>query len=143
MCEICINRSCSKADILLRRTDKFGPVCFINAFLSPISKAETQKRTLFQTDNFSQFSDKKVTCLTPTRIKLDIFVNFLKENIFLHFKTIIFLISPFSSSTILLSRTLYLFFLSCPLQPTKSCFVSLKVISNSDLQTIHHSSMNY
>ena len=89
VCEICINRSCSKADILLRRTDTFGPVCFINAFLSPISK---------------------VTCLTPTRIKLDIFVNFLKENIFLHFKTIIFLISYFSSSAILSSRTLYLFF---------------------------------
>ena len=111
VCEICINWSCSKTEILLRRTDTFGPVCFIYAFLSPISKAETLKRTLLQTDNFFQSSDKKVTCLTPTRIKLDIFVKFLKENIFLHFKTIIiFLISYFSLSVILLSRTLYLFF---------------------------------
>ena len=76
----------------------FGPVCFIYSFLSPISKAETLKKT---------FKDKKVTCLTPTRIKLDIFVKFLKENIFLHFKTtIVFLISYF----LLLDRTLYPFF---------------------------------
>ena len=44
VCEICINRSCSKAEILLRRTDRFGPVCFIYAFFSPISKAETLKK---------------------------------------------------------------------------------------------------
>ena len=68
MCEICINRSCSKAEILLKRTDAFGPVCFIHAFLSPISKAETLKRTLLRTDNYFQPSDKKVTCLSPTRI---------------------------------------------------------------------------
>ena len=110
VCEICINRSCSKTEILLRRTDTFGPVCFIYAFLSPISKAETLKRTLLQTDNFFQSSDKKITCLTPTRIKLDIFVKFLKENIFYTLK-----------------------------QPTKSCFVSLKARSDRDLQTMHTS----
>ena len=143
LCEICINRSCSKAEILLRKRDTFGLVCFIYAFLSPISKAETLKRTLLQTDNFFQSSDKKFTCLTPTRIKLDIFVKFLKEEHFLHFKTIIFFdfilfikCDAFESNSVS-------FFLSCSLQPTKSCFVSLKAISDRDLQTIHHPSMNY
>ena len=100
--ETCINRSCSKVEILLRRTDLFDPVCFLCASLSRISKAETVTRTLFQTDNFFQFSDKKVTCLRRTQIKvlgipekqrinLDIFVNFLKKKLlFLHFKAVFF-----------------------------------------------------
>ena len=58
----------------------------------------TVKRTLLQTDNF--FSPQiKATYLTRTQIKilgisekqrtkLDIFVNFLKKKLFLHFKTI-------------------------------------------------------
>ena len=87
----------------------FGPVCFIYDFLSPISKAQTLKRTLLQTDKFFQPSDKIVTCLTSTQIKilgisekqiikLDIFVKFLKERHFFNFKTIItfFFISYFS-----------------------------------------------
>ena len=68
----------------------FDPVCFLYASLSHISKAETVKRTLLQTDNFFQSSDKKVTCLTQTQIKvlgisekqiinLNIFVNILKK----------------------------------------------------------------
>ena len=68
--ETCINRSCSKAETLLRRTDTFDPVCFLYAFLSHISKAEIVKGTLLQKDNFFQSLDKKVTCLTLTQIKL-------------------------------------------------------------------------
>ena len=59
------------------------------ASFSRISKAKSVNRTLFQTDNFFQFSDKKTTCLTRAQIKilgisekqiitLDIFVNFLR-----------------------------------------------------------------
>ena len=100
--ETCINRSCSKVEILLRRTYLFDPVCFLCTSLSRISKAETVKRTLLQRDNFFQFSDKKVTCLRRTQIKvlgipekkiinLDIFVNFLKKKLlFLHFKAVFF-----------------------------------------------------
>ena len=88
--ETCINQSCSKAETLLRRTDTFDPVCFLYASLSHISKVETVKRTLLQTDKFFQSSDKKVTCLTRTqikvlgiskkqRIKSDIFLNVLKK----------------------------------------------------------------
>ena len=100
--ETCINRSCSKAEPLLRRTGTFDPVCFLYVSLSYISKAEIVKRTLLQTDNFFQSSDKKVTCLTRTktkvlgisekqRINLDIFVNFLKKKrFFLHFKIVFF-----------------------------------------------------
>ena len=100
--ETCINRSYFKAETLLRRADTFDPVCFLYASLSRISKAETVKRTLLQTDNFFQSSDKKVTCLTQTQIKVlgisekqrinfDIFVNFLKKKrfFFLHFKKVI------------------------------------------------------
>ena len=103
--ETCINRSCSKAETLLRRTDTFDPVCFLYASLSHISKAETVKRTLLQTDNFFQSSDKKVTCLTRMQIKVlgisekqrinsHILVNFLKKKRallhFLHFKRVLF-----------------------------------------------------
>ena len=98
--ETCINRSRSKAETLLRRTDTFDPVCFLYAFLPLISKAKTVKRTLLQTNNFFSPQIKRASCLTPTqinilgiseeqRIKLDIFVNFLKKNHFLDFKTTI------------------------------------------------------
>ena len=121
--ETCINRSCSKPEILLRRADAFDPVCFLYASLLGISKAETVKRIPLQTDNFFQSSNKKATCLTRTqinilgisekqRIKLDIFVSFLKKKHFLHFKTTINFnfILQFYKSVTLLSRTLYLFF---------------------------------
>ena len=101
--ETCINQSCSKAETLLRRTDIFDPVCFLYASLSHISKVETVKRTLLQTDNFFQSSDKKVTCLMWTQTKIlgiskkqkinpHIFVNVLKKktHLFLYFKTVIF-----------------------------------------------------
>ena len=95
----CINRSCSKAESLLTRTGIFDPVCFLYASLSHISKEETVKRTLLQTDIF-QSSDKKVTCLTQIQIKvlgisekqiinLNIFVNILKKKgFFIYFKTV-------------------------------------------------------
>ena len=94
--ETCINQSCSKAETLLRRTDTFDPVCFLYASLSRISKAETVKKTLLQTDNFFHPSDKKkMTCLTRTQIKVfgisekrrisfDIFVIFLKKKRFFY-----------------------------------------------------------
>ena len=115
--ETCINRSFSKVETLLRRTGTFDPVCFLYASLSRISKVETIKKTLLQTDNFLQSSYKKVTCLTRTQIKvlgisekqrinLDIFVNFLKKKrFFLHFKIVFFFISfcSFWRKAILLS----------------------------------------
>ena len=64
--ETCINRSRSKAETLLRRTDTFDPVCFLYAFLPLISKAKTVKRTLLQTSNFFQSSNKKATCHMQT-----------------------------------------------------------------------------
>ena len=94
--ETSINQSCSKVEILLRRADTFNPVCFLYASLSHISKVETVKRTLLQTDNFCQSSDKKVTCLMWTLIKVlgifkkqrinpDIIVNVLKKKTHLFF----------------------------------------------------------
>ena len=86
-----INRSCSKEETFLRRADTFDPVYFLYASLSHIFKAETIKKTLLQTDNFFQSSDKKVTCLIKIklsgisekqRINLNIFVNFLKKKYF-------------------------------------------------------------
>ena len=148
--------SCSKSETLLRRTDTFDPVCFLYAFLLRISNVTTVKRTLLQTNNFFQSWDKKAISLTPTqtrilgisekqRIKLEILVKFVKKKHFLHLKTIIiyFLISYFSLSAMRFSQTLYLFFLCCSLQPTNSCFISLKAISDKNLQTILHPSMSY
>ena len=91
--ETCIDWSCSKAKTLLRKADTFDLVYFLYASLSRICKVKTVKRRLLQTDNFFQSSEKNVTCLTPTqikileisekqRIKLDIFVNFLKKKHF-------------------------------------------------------------
>ena len=74
---------------MLRRTETFDPVCFLYASPSRISE------TVKMTDNFFQSSDKKVTCLTRTQIKVlgiyekkridfDIFVNFLKKERFFY-----------------------------------------------------------
>ena len=93
--ETWINRSCSKVETLLKRTDTFDPVCFLYASLSRISKAESVKRTLLQADNIFQSSDKRVTCLTRTqiivlrisekqRINLDILFNILKKKRFFY-----------------------------------------------------------
>ena len=76
------------------------PSVFSISSLSRIFKAKTVKKTLLQTDDFLQSSDKKATCFTQAqinisgifekqRIKLKIFVNFLKKKHFLHIKTTI------------------------------------------------------
>ena len=108
---------------MLRRTGTFDPVCFLIASLSRISKAKTVKRTLLQIDNFFQSSDKKATCFKQIqmnitgifekqRIKLNIFVNFLKKTFFYTFKTTFFWISfcSFEGVRFFLSWTLCLFF---------------------------------
>ena len=41
--ETCLNRSCSRAENLLRRTDTFDPICFLYTFLLRISKAKNCK----------------------------------------------------------------------------------------------------
>ena len=82
-------------------TDIFDPVCFLYPSLSRISKAETVKMTLLQTDNFFQSSDKKshlpymdtkvLGIYEKQRTDFDIFFQFSqKETLFLHFKTVFF-----------------------------------------------------
>ena len=67
--ETCLNRSCSKAETLLRRTDTFDPVSFLYAFLSRISKAKNCKEDT-ASDGYFQSSGKNVPCLTQTQIKI-------------------------------------------------------------------------
>ena len=106
----------------LGETDTFDAVCFLFAFLSRISNAKNCKVDTASDGKRFQFSDKKATSLQghfknfrnseKPIIKLDIFFNFLKRKHFLHFKTGMILfdfILQFWRSTILLSRTLYLF----------------------------------
>ena len=154
MCsETCINRSCSKAETLVRRTDMFDPVCFL---YTSLSKAKTAKWDLPQTDNFFQSSHKKSACLTRTqlkilgiskkqRIKLDIFSIFSKRNIVLHFKTAIFVCFHFAvlNECDTFESNSESFFPSFSLHPTNSCFASLKAISDRCLQTIPHPSIYY
>ena len=137
--ETCINRSCSKTEILLRRIDTFDPIWFLHASISRISKEETLKRTFFQS------SDKKATSLTRTkikilgisekqRIKLHIFVSFytLKQQWFL---------ISFCS----FERVRHFWVKLCTFfsQTTNIYFSSLTAIAGRDLQTIFHPSMNY
>ena len=121
--ETCINRSRSKAETLLRRTDTFDPICFLYAFLPLISKAKTVKMTLLQTNNFFQSSNKKATCHMQTNKN---FRNFRetknqighfcqisqKETFFYTLKQQFFFdfILQFWRNAILLSRTLHHFF---------------------------------
>ena len=113
-----------------RRTDTLDFVCFLYASLSHISKVETVKRTLLQTDNFFQSSSnlpdtkKKFINSEKQRIELNIFVKFLKKRLFLPLKTTMIIFDftlQFSGSV------------SCSLQPTNSCFASRKMISDRDL----------
>ena len=55
---------------MFKKTDTFYLVCFLYASLLHISEGETVKRTVLQTDNFFQSSDKKPTCLTRTQRKI-------------------------------------------------------------------------
>ena len=142
--DIFIARSCSKAETLLRRTNALDFVCFLYASLSRISKVETAKRSLLQTDNFFSPKIKKETCLWTQRKILGIprneesiwtFLLHFAKKLFLYFATTMILfdvILQFWKSTILLSRTLYLSFIRCPVQTANSCFASLKAISGRD-----------
>ena len=98
MCETFVNRSCCKTETLLRRTYTFDLVYFLYASLLCISKEKTVWGTLLQTNTFLQTSDKKSTSPILTqikilgiyekqRIKLDIFVNFVKKKQFSRFQT--------------------------------------------------------
>ena len=142
----CVNRSCSKAETLLRRADMFDLVCFLYASLSHISKAETVKRTLFRTDNFYSPQIKKQPALTwmqriflgiPRNKELNwIFLSiFWKRNIFYTLRQQwFFLVSFYSFEGVrYFWLELCIFFTICPLQPTNSCFALLKVISDNDL----------
>ena len=138
---------------MFKKTDTFYLVCFLYASLLHISEGETVKRTVLQTDNFFQSSDKKPTCLTRTQRKIlgiprnrelnwTFLSIFSKRNIFLHFKTTFFLFqfavlnecNSFDSNSLS-------FIPSCSLQPTNNCFCATE--SDIDLQTILHPSMNY
>ena len=147
----CLNRSCSKAETLLRRTDTFDPVSFLYAFLSRISKAKNCKEDTALDGKLFQSSDKKTPCLTRTQKFQELPRNrelnrtflsiFSKRNIFLHFKT--FFLFQF---TVLKECNTFdwnspSFIPSCSLQPTNNCFCATE--SDIDLHTTLHSSTNY
>ena len=98
--ETCLNRSCSKAEPLLRRKAAFDLVSFLYAFLARISKAI--KKTPLQTDNIFSPQIKKHPTLhghknfrnfRETELNWTFLSIFSKRNIFLHFKTTFFFIS--------------------------------------------------
>ena len=147
--ETCLNRSCSKAETLLRKTDKFDPVYFLYAFFSRIFKAKNCKEDTAWDRYLFQCSDKKAPCLTWTRtkilgiseekrIKLDISVNFLKKKCFFTFQNNnFFFISICSFERVQhFWFELCIFIPSCFLQPTNNCFCATE--SDIDLQTILH-----
>ena len=113
--ETCLNRSCSKADTLLRRTDTFDSVYFLYVFLSRISKAKNCKEDTALDGKLFQSSYKKTPCLTRTQkfqefprnreLNWTFLSIFSKRNIFLHFKTTFFFISICSFYSKLLSAT--------------------------------------
>ena len=144
----CLNRSCSKAETLLRRTVTVSqtrfilPVFYMLSFHSFL-KQKTVKRTLLQTDNISSPQIKKHPALTKiSGIPEESFVNFLKKkhfftpqnNIFLFQFAVLKECNTFGSNSLSLV-------LSCPLQPTNNCFCATE--SGIDLQTTLHPSMNY
>ena len=152
----CLNRSCSKAETLLRRTDTFDPVSFLYTFLSRISKAKNCKEDTALDGKLFQSSDKKTPCLTRAqkfqelprnrelnRTFLSIFSkrNTL-QNIFFYFNL------QFWRSATLLTGTRYLLFqVALSNQPTIVC-VPLKAISTftpycTPLRTIGFSSVIY
>ena len=152
MCETFVNRSCCKTETLLRRTYTFDLVYFLYASLLCISKEKTVWGTLLQTNTFLQSSDKKSTSPILTqikilgiyekqRIKLDIFVNFVKKKQFSRFQTNndFFFVSFFEFEGLQYFESNSSSFIpSCSLEPTNSCFALLKVILDRNLQTIFH-----
>ena len=160
-CDTCINRSCSKAETLFRRTDTLDLICFLYASLSHISKAETVKRALLQTDNFFSVIRLKNNLLYPDtkknfrnsekqRIKLNIFVNFLKKKHFFTLQSNIFFNFnlKFWRSATLLTRTRYLLFQVALCNQPTIVFAPLKAISTfkpycTPLWTIGFSTVTY
>ena len=153
MCsETYLNRSCSKAETLLRRADTFDLVCFLYVFLSRISKAKNCKEDTASDGEHFQSSDKKAPCLTRTQkfqefprnreLNWTFLSIFSKRNIFYtskqHFFWFQFAVlkecNTFDSNSLS-------FILSCSLQPTNNSFYATE--SGIDLQTILHPSMNY
>ena len=94
----CLNRSCSKAETLLKRTDTFS----FHAFL----KRKTVRRTLLQTDNIFSPQLNKTPCLTRTQkfqefprngeLNWTFLSIFSKRNIFFTLQSNIFFISIWS-----------------------------------------------
>ena len=148
----CLNRSCSKAKTLLRRTVTVSQTRFILSVFYMLSfhsflKQKTVKRTLLQTDNIFSPQIKNTLPYAHTKIsgipeKQRVLSIFSKRNIFLHLRTTFFLFqfavlkecNTFDSNSLS-------FILSCSLQPTNNCFCATE--SGIDLQTILHPSMNY
>ena len=154
MCETCVNRSCSKTETLLKRRYTSDPVCLLYASLLHISKEKTVWRTQLHIDNIFQSPDKKSTSPARTqiktleiyeknRIKLDIFINFLKKKQFFRLlnNNSSFLTS-FWKFEGLRCFWIELFIFCSKCQPTV-VFVPLKVILDRDLQTIFHPSVSY
>ena len=131
----------------------FDPVSFLYAFLSRISKAKNCKdKHRFRRITFSvlrwknnlPYADTKISRISEKqRIKLDIFVNFLKKKHFFTLQNNIFFLFQFvvlKECNTFDSNSLS-FIPSCCLQPAKNCFCATE--SDIDLQTILHASMNY
>ena len=135
--ETCMNRSCSKVDTLLRRTDTSYPVCFLYAFLSRFSKAETIKRTLRQNNNFFSLQIKKPPALHGCKLGISD-----KERINVHFCQFWFCHFWFYFAVLKECNIFDLnsgsFIPSCSLQSTNSFIAPLKEISDRDLQAILH-----
>ena len=138
----CLNRSCSKAETLLKRTDTFS----FHAFL----KRKTVRRKLLQTGNIFSPQLNKTPCLTRTQkfqefprnreLNWTFLSTFSKRNVFFTLQSNIFFISIWSFEEVQLFW-LELFIPSCSLQPTNNCFRATE--SDIDLQTIFHPFMNY
>ena len=124
-------------------------VLYILLFYAPLKQLNRKEDTASE-ENFFQFSGKKsrlshadrnksFTNSEKRRIKLNIFVNFLKDKHFFYIlrQQQFFLISfcSFEGVRYFLVELLS-FFPSYPMEPTNSCFASLKAIWDSDLQTI-------
>ena len=129
---------------------RFIPSVFCMLSFHAFIKRKRKKDTASD-GKLCQSSDKKVTCLTRAQIKILGISD--KERINVHF-------SQFSQKHFFtLQKFFYIFFFlfsflqfwrnvntfdsssvsfipNCSLQPTSSCFASLKVISDRDLQTI-------
>ena len=136
----CLNRSCSKAETVLRRTGTFDPICSLYAFLSRISKAKNCKEdTASYGEHFQSSVKKRTTCLTRaqqfqefprnTELNWTFLSIFSKRNIFLHFKAAFFYFNlKFWRSATLLTRTRHLLFQVALCNQPTIVFAPLKAI---------------